>query len=185
MKMLSVIIIELTLAVMLTFTITPLQAEDNPANSPLCAGLTHKAKGLCTAAVAVGCDIFETSRTTPCKILSGQYKQETGQQSPWEPTCPCYTIQSINALIISPNCPPTECNDDFDPNANFYTVTEMLDENGTCYKFSQVGVWTLEGYPSECHISGIGGTATFVLNKEQAKACSYAIKASDPWKLCP
>jgi len=77
MKKLSVII-GMTLVAMLIFTTAPIQAKDNPSNSPLCDGLKAKAKGICIAAVAKGCDNEENQSLSACKILRKQYKDENG-----------------------------------------------------------------------------------------------------------
>jgi hypothetical protein len=82
MKKVSVII-GLVLAFMLIFTVPPIQAKDAPAKNPLCDGLTGKAKGICTAAVAAGCDKEENQSIKACEKLAELYKNETDEQPPW------------------------------------------------------------------------------------------------------
>jgi hypothetical protein len=82
MKQLSVII-GLTLVAILIFTTTPIQAKDNPSNSTLCAGLIGKAKGICTAAVAKGCDKRGNQLLQACIIHEDQYYDLTEEKPPW------------------------------------------------------------------------------------------------------
>ena len=165
------------------------QAQISPTESPLCFGLTGQEKGLCVAAVAIGCDNLQEPTVMQCEMLSENFEQVSGQLPPWEVICPCYNIEMINYIYDqNPNtCMPTECNDDLDPNANDYTRTEWLNESYLC-GITQVAVWTWESFPTECWI---GGTAIpdygieSEVTKEEALACSHAIKNSKIWELCP
>ena len=173
MKKLSIIFgIILTMVMLSTMSI---QAKNNPANNPACEELTGKAKGICTAAVAIGCDDFEIYSTTQCEILAKHYENETGEQPPWNP-CPCFTMETLDVV----ECDATSCTDDFDPNANDYTSTEWQNEENC--NINQAAVWTLGGGVFECFIHG--GNVESV-TEDEAMACSSIIKGSALWEACP
>ena len=133
MKNLSVII-GLTLVAMFLFTTTPLQAKDNPTKSPLCDGLKGKAKGICIAAVAKGCDKKENQSLKACEIHKDQYKAETGEEPPWI---------LIKRLVQSEADNDNDGNRDsrasftYDANGNLATVTEDNDYNGIPDRFRE------------------------------------------------
>ena len=125
MKKLS-LIIGLTLVAMLIFTTTPIQAKDNPSKNPLCDGLTGKAKGICTAAVAKGCDKVKNQSLKACKIHEDQYYDVTGEQPPW-----VKMLVKTEADNNNDGTKDSASYHTYDANGNLATITEDNDYNGT------------------------------------------------------
>jgi hypothetical protein len=71
--------------------------------SDVCSGLSRAAKGLCNAAVTVGCgDIYD--QPPSCEQTEAHYRAITNQDPPWIPAgCPCgdreLFVNSINQWI--------------------------------------------------------------------------------------
>lgn len=118
------VIMSLTLVAMLVFTVTLIQAKDNPANSPPCYGLRGEASAICTTAVATGCYRKEIKSQKACEILETQYKDKIGNKPPWIP------MKRLTKIEIDANNDGTmDYAEHYTPDANGSMTKEEWDHN--------------------------------------------------------
>ncbi|MEE8574977.1 MAG: hypothetical protein V3T30_06145 [Thermodesulfobacteriota bacterium] len=138
-------------------------AEAAPKNGEdtVCSGLNGAAKGLCTAALANGCDDPDT-RGKSCGRLESNYTKITGDEPVWlAVTCPCGDADSFSATLSA--LPTLSC---VDLAGSFISVSSPRASNAVFAHYAGV---TGQG-------CGSNGRVTSYTTDKEAGACVEEIQ---------
>lgn len=83
LRLMALMLRTMLLAIALAWLATPGVAQAAKKDTSMCAGLTGKAHGLCTAAAALGCGDV-TKHQKQCDALGDKFEALTGDTPPWE-----------------------------------------------------------------------------------------------------
>jgi hypothetical protein len=141
-------------------------AAAKSGNDPRCDGLTGAAYGICTTAIATGCDTDIDNMG--CQTLADKFITITGEIPPWSttlPDCPCGSSETfINRLYPFTKDQKTgltlTCYDDL----GFYLEMDYGANTGLVFSF----------YPDQGkskQTCGFDNTSLYVLSDAEAQSC--------------
>ncbi len=133
-----------------------------PGNDPRCVGLKGAAYGICTTAIANGCDTDIVN--LGCQTLADKFIAITGEIPPWSttlPGCPCGSSETfIKVLYPYAKADRLTCYDDL----GFYLKMDSGAYLGLVFSF----------YPDqgkEKQTCGFNNTSLYVLSDAEAQSC--------------
>jgi hypothetical protein len=141
-------------------------ANAGPNTDPRCDGLSGAAYGMCTAAIAVGCD-DKTATNPGCDTIEEKFTQVTGETPPWTlPPCPCGTSERMITHLESEDG-PIGCSDE---------AGRILGIETKAYVNAVFSIYPYQdGSKQTC---GYNNTSAYSMSDDEANSCLIEVRST-------